>query len=98
MISYNGTFVTNRHADVDDEDLVDDLMDRLADYHAAVGGYEGHLGVTISYPAEDLRQALSVGLAAVEEALPDGVTVTSAEIMTTAEFDDRHGLGAVHSA
>ena len=96
MNSYNGTFQISRRVDADD-DLIDDLMDRLAGHHPAVGSYDGRLGVTISYPAEDFRQALSVGLAAVEEALPDGITVTSAEIMTTAEFDDRHGLRSVHS-
>ncbi|SNS47617.1 DNA binding domain-containing protein, excisionase family [Geodermatophilus pulveris] len=92
MTSYNGTFLTTWRGNPPEE-LVDRLMDRLADYHVAVGGHAGRLDVIITYPAETLRQAVVTGLAIVEAAAAEvGLDIIGADVLPTPDFDERYGL------
>lgn len=95
MKEWTSRFETDHRAALSD-DLVDELLDQLDGFHAALGATQrGELAVTISYPAEDLRQALVTGEAVVRGALAaahiDG-KVTAAEVMTSEQFDRQLGL------
>ena len=71
-------------------DASDAVLDALVDYHPALSvSPRGWWSVTITLPAESLRQAITTGLAVVEEAAGVAVSVTA---MTTDEFDLRAGL------
>lgn len=73
------------------EERADALMEALVDYHPAVGvGYRGSPSVTISLPAENLRQALSTAIVLIESAA--GSPATYAEAMPTSDFDEREGF------
>lgn len=73
------------------EAVADDLMDGLEEYHPAVGtSLLGRPEVTITLPAESLRQALATALAVVENAA--GKPAQSVEVMPTDDFDRRNGL------
>ena len=66
-------------------------MDALADYHPAVWtSPRGWLSVTITVPAENLRQAAATALAVVEQAA--GAPAVSIDVMATDEFDARAGF------
>lgn len=70
---------------------VDQLMDALDGYHPALSdGPKGHARAIISFPAENLRQAISTALAVIEDV---GGPATAVAVMTSAEFDARTGLG-----
>lgn len=90
MEMYNATIDVARKATKDDSDLVDQVIDKLASYHPAIGGTpRGWLSAIISLPAESLAQASSTALAVVEAAF--GAPAVSLEVMTSAEFDIRQG-------
>lgn len=95
MSEWTSRFDTNHRGAVSD-DQVDELMDQLAPHHGTLGAsLLSHLAITISYPAEDLRQALVTGEAIVTRALEAaGLTcqLTAGEVMTSAEFDQRQGM------
>ena len=72
----------------------EDLIDALAGYSPAVSrSPRGWVEVNFSCPAQDLRQAISTGLALVAAATEDQVVVL--EAMSTAEFDARLGFDPV---
>lgn len=71
-------------------EVVDEVMDGLADYSGAVGRNErGRLELVITVPATGLRQAAATGLAVAEAALRGHGGVASFAVMTTKEFDAR---------
>lgn len=68
----------------------DAVLDALADYHAAVWPSDtGRLVVVLTLPAESLRQAVSTGLALVEQTTGRAVTV---EALPTDVADARDGV------
>lgn len=70
---------------------VDDLMDQLASYHAAVGtSPRGWLEARLSLPAESLAQACTTAAAVVEAAA--GAAAIACEVMLEAEHDAREGF------
>lgn len=71
---------------------IDALIDALQGYHPSLsdGPRRGQVGAIISLPAENLRQAISTALAVVEAAV--GGPVTAIEVMTSEDFDRRHGF------
>lgn len=88
MISYNARAHVRSKLDLDD------AMDALDGYHPAIGAAPGkQWDVTITLPAETLRQAATTAIAVLEQQLAGEVTVI--EVMTTATFDIRHGLEPV---
>jgi hypothetical protein len=73
------------------ERQVDDLMDQLEQYHAAIGtSPRGWLQAQISLPAESLTQACITAAAVVEAAA--GAAAIACEVMTEDEFDAREGF------
>jgi excisionase family DNA binding protein len=59
------------------DSAIDHVMTALAEWHSSVGaGLAGTLEVTLTLPAEDLRQAVAAGIAAVVAAglIPIGVS------------------------
>ncbi|MFE9121523.1 hypothetical protein [Streptomyces sp. NPDC007172] len=76
------------------DDLYDDLHDRLATAHPAVGtAPNGNLSVRIFVEASTARQAVSTGLEAVSTALKDlhvTAPVVGVEAITEAELDRRN--------
>ncbi|MGZ4617199.1 MAG: helix-turn-helix domain-containing protein [Frankiaceae bacterium] len=97
MTSYNGIFVTDWPAHRADETLTDTFMDRLAPWHVALGGtLDDRVSATITYLAENPRQAALTGLAIVEKALDGtGLQVVSFEVVPTETFDRRYGFEPV---
>ncbi|HEY9413568.1 MAG TPA: helix-turn-helix domain-containing protein [Pseudonocardia sp.] len=86
MTTYNAVIETARR-----DEPGDDLLDALADYHPATSkSARGWLTVTITVPADSLRQAITTALALVEQAA--GTEVVALEAMTTEEFDARAGF------
>lgn len=72
----------------------EDLIDALAGYSAAVSrSPRGWVEINFSCPAQDLRQAISTGLAIIAAATDHQVVVL--EAMSTAEFDARIGFDPV---
>ena len=70
---------------------VDKALDALDGYHAALGTSDhGRDQVTLTLPADDLRQAVVTGLAVIAAQL--GRRVLSVEAMPTDEFDKRAGI------
>ena len=89
MEMYNATIDVAKRDELDD-DQVDAIMEKLASYHPALGGSpRGWQSAIISLPAESLAQATSSALAVVEAAF--GAPAVALEVMTSAEFDLRHG-------
>lgn len=73
------------------ENHIDHLMDTLAPYHVAVGGgSRGTYDITITAPAENLRQATRTMLTVAEDAT--GQPAASIEVLTTAAWDRRNGF------
>lgn len=73
------------------EDIFDDLMAALADYHPAIARSErGWVEAHITLPADTLRQAVTTALAIAEAA--SAVPVLAIEVLPTAEFDARVDL------
>ncbi len=76
------------------EERASDIIDVLSGYHPAVGrGSRNRPSVTISLPADGLRQAIISGLAVIES--QTGSEAAVLEAMTSAEFDIRNGLEPV---
>ncbi|RTE48142.1 helix-turn-helix domain-containing protein [Actinobaculum sp. 352] len=82
MVEYTGVIaITTALSD-------EDLLERLADYHVAVGPAPHGWSVTLSLPADSLQQAISTLLAvAGTVGEPRALTVRTSE-----EFDRVHGL------
>ena len=81
MTEYNITLELPRQKPSLDD--VDELMDTFGEFHANIGTSRlGWTEVTITVPAESLRQALTIALALAGD-------VVSVEGMTSAEFDKR---------
>lgn len=71
------------------EATVDELMAGLVDYHVSVGSSPAAAAeVTITVPADTLRQAMLTGLSVLSE----HGEVTALEVLPTAEFDRRAGM------
>lgn len=71
------------------------LLDVLADYHPAVGRSPfARTEVTITVPAESLRQAVTTALALITVAAGPH-DVVSLEVLTAADFDRRLGLAPI---
>lgn len=86
MTEYNARFEYRTREPVDDH-----LIHALIDYHPATGrSPRGWAEVTISLPAETLRQATVTALALAEAAL--AVEVLVIEVLPSAEHDARLGL------
>ena len=91
MTMYNATI--ELHAPADAVHGLE-LVDALSGYHPAAGASQrGRLEVTVSLPAETLRQACTTALAVVEAAA--GVQALTVEVMPTAEHDERLGIEAL---
>lgn len=72
-------------------DLADALLDGLADFHPAVFPADsGQMAVTVSLPAENLRQACSAALAVVEAAA--GRPALGVEALPSGVRDERDGV------
>jgi hypothetical protein len=72
------------------EERATELLEFFDGYHPAVSaGYRNRPSVTITLPAENLRQALTTAVALVEAA---GGSPVYVEVMTTDEFDVRAGF------
>lgn len=90
MKMYNATVEVARKA-VDAEPDVDELMDQLAAYHAAVGSSQrGWVEARLSVPGETLLQATTTAMLVVEAAA--GAPAIAAEVMTEEEFAAREGF------
>lgn len=75
----------------DDTTLPDALIDVLSGYGPAVARSErGWVELHITFPAADLRQAVTTALALVAQATT--VPVLAIEVLPTAEFDARLGM------
>lgn len=73
-------------------DELDELMDALGPFHAAIGMTpRGWLGFRLSVPAEGVRQAALVATALVQAAGP-GLVPLSLEVMPEDEWDARQGF------
>ena len=73
------------------DDHIDHLMGALAPFHVAVsGGTDGTFDVTLTAPAENLRQATHALLAVAEAAT--GEPATSIEVLATSAWDRRNGF------
>lgn len=95
MTEYNAILTTDHRAHTP-ADLDDEIIDRLAAFHPALGFTTGRLTVTITYPAETLEQATAVALALAGQSLAGlPFTLTGLEVLPTAEFDRRNGLEPV---
>jgi len=76
------------------EDRADELVTALEGYSPSVSpGTAGRPHITISLPADTLRQAFTSGLAVIESAA--GSPATAVEVLPTADFDSRNGLEPV---
>lgn len=93
MTHYNATVeLDTAHTDRNSDDLVDALAGH--GYSPAAGTSPfGRLELVITLPADSVRQAAVTALAIVEQAA--GVPARSVEVLTTADFDRRHGLDPV---
>ena len=92
MKMYNAAVEVDHNAAAG-EDLVDELMSSLEQYHPAVGtSPRGWLEVRISLPAESLAQACVTATALVETFT--GAAAIAAEVMTETEFDARQGFAS----
>lgn len=81
----------NATAEVRSRDL-EHLADQLADVHAAIAPVAGGWAeVTITVPAENLRQAVTTASALVHQAA-GAAQVRRLEVLTTEAFDARQGL------
>ena len=95
-IDYNATvyFIPDPDpADTDLDDVIERLMDALAPYHPSVGQEAWHDDIwyaIITFPAEDLRQAIATALAIVS-ALG---RVHGIDALPTALFDARYHINA----
>jgi len=90
MDSFNVRVELASRAENQDEDLIDALVG----YSPAVSrSPRGWVEINFSCPAQDLRQAISTGLALVAAATGHPVVVL--EAMSTAEFDARIGFEPV---
>lgn len=86
MTDYNAQIEFRTRKDIDDL-----LIDRLTDYHPATGrSPRGWVEVTVTLPAENLRQAMNTALAVAEGT--HVAPVLGIEVLPTAEFDARNGL------
>lgn len=88
--------IFSAHIELRDRDVSEQrcvaLVDKLHDYHAAVGASpRGWLSFQISVPGESFSQATTTALAVAAAAVP-GVEVIHADIMTEAEFDALNGF------
>lgn len=83
MTTYNATATIRTRRDATD------VVDELADHHAAVSpAGKGRLNVVITLPAESTRQATVTALALLERI----GSLDAVEVMPTAMFDARQGL------
>lgn len=72
-------------------EVLDQAVEELADFHPAISiGPRGHAEVTITLPADSLRQATVTAFAVVSVAF--GEEPVACSVMTTAEFDARRGF------
>lgn len=95
MTDYNAILTTD-HRTPTRADLDDELIDRLAAFHPALGFTTGRLTITITYPAETLEQAATIAAALAGRSLAGlPVTATGLEVLPTAEFDRRNGMEPV---
>ena len=77
-----------------DPDRLDAIVSDLAEYHAAASrSLLGRAEVTISLPAETLRQAASTAVSVVESAT--GASAVAVDVATSADFDKVLGLDPV---
>ena len=93
MLHYNATIELDTPAT---EQAAEHLVDQLAShgYSPAAGASPfGRLEVVITLPADGLRQAAVAALALVEQAA--GIPARAVEVLTTDDFDRRHGLDPV---
>ncbi|WKN47168.1 helix-turn-helix domain-containing protein [Nocardioides sp. Arc9.136] len=89
MDFYTATIDVNRREELAG-DRVDELLEQLATYHAAIGtSPRGFLSATITVPAESLAQATTTALAVVSSAF--GAEPIACTVLTTAEHDARQG-------
>ncbi len=87
MEMYNATVEVEKRGA---RDVVDDVIDKLAAYHPALGdSARGWASATISLPAETLVQACSTAAAVVAAAY--GAPALACEVMTETEFLARQG-------
>jgi hypothetical protein len=86
--------VAGGRINLDDESITDQILDQLAGFHPAIGAAEhGRVEITISYPADTLRQAVTTGLSVIEGAgVPELVAL---EVLPTDDFDERNGLEVI---
>lgn len=91
MTMYSAHVEVDRRGDFD----VDQVMDQLENYHAAIGtSPRGYADAQISLPAESLAQACTTAIAVVSAAF-GGAPAVAVEILTEAEFDARQGWETV---
>lgn len=84
---FNITAELDHRAAIDDPDRA---VDALIDHHPAASTSDtGRLELTISVPAETLRQAVTTGLALFAQELPRWPTL-AVTAMPSAEFDRRN--------
>lgn len=91
---YNAVAELDRPAKNVSDDEVDKLMDFASVYSPAVGASpHGRLEMTVTIPAMTLRQAVHTATALLEDAgAAIAAGVSSIEVMSTADFDDRVGM------
>lgn len=86
MTMYSAHVEVDHRGDFD----VDQVMDQLENYHAAIGtSPRGYADAQISLPAETLAQACSTAIAVVSAAF--GAPALACEVLTEAEFAARQG-------
>lgn len=92
LLLYNATAELATKARL--EEIGEDVVTALEGYHPAAGRSPfGRVEVTISLPAESLRQAVTTALSVIETST--GLSVAAIEVLTTDDFDRRNGLDPV---
>lgn len=88
MTQYNATGTLNRPLAKINPDTLDTIIDKLTDYHPAItAGPTGNAHVIITYPADNLPQAITTA-----RGLLAGLTLVGLEVIPTDLWDKRAGI------
>ena len=91
MMDFNATATLPRRFDHMSEQECDDLLERFAEYHLALGaGPRGEAEIVLTLPAASLAQAVQTASALLAPLHPVGL-----EVITTQAWDARVGIAPV---
>jgi len=91
MMDFNATATLTRRFDHMPEQESDELLERFAEYHPALGaGPRGEVEIVLTLPAASLAQAVQTASALLAPLRPVGL-----EVITTQAWDARVGIASV---